>query len=76
MKFKLLIITVTICTTSTPHTGVYILFNGEIKSNPLRCAPNGYLTVKAEVFINLSDDTNAYTKELWKQIKIEKSKSP
>lgn len=61
---------------STPHTGVYNLFDDEIKSNPLRCPPNDYLTEKTEVFINLSDDTNAYTQELWNQIKIEKSKSP
>lgn len=61
---------------STPHTGVYNLFDDEIKANPLRCPPDDYLNEKTEVFINLSDDTNAYTQELWNQIKIEKSKSP
>lgn len=61
---------------STPHTGVYNLFDDEIKSNPLRCPQDDYLKEKTEVFINLSDDTNAYTQELWNQIKIEKSKSP
>lgn len=61
---------------STPHTGVYNLFDDEIKSNPLRCPPDEYLTEKTEVFVNLSDDTNSYTQELWNQIKIEKSKSP
>ncbi len=61
---------------STPHIGVYSLFDDEIKSNPLRCPPDEYLNEKTEVFINLSDDTNAYTQELWNQIKIEKSKSP
>lgn len=61
---------------STPHTGVYNLFDDEIKANPLRCPPDDYLNEKTEVFINLSDETNAYTQELWNQIKIEKSKSP
>ena len=61
---------------STPHTGVYSLFDDEIKANPLRCPPDDYLNEKTEVFINLSDETNAYTQELWNQIKIEKSKSP
>ena len=61
---------------STPHTGVYNLFDEEVKANPLRCPPDDYLNEKTEVFINLSDDTNAYTQELWNQIKIEKSKSP
>ncbi len=61
---------------STPHTGVYSLFDDEIKTNPLRCPPDDYLNEKTEVFINLSDETNAYTQELWNQIKIEKSKSP
>ena len=61
---------------STPHTGVYSLFDEETKSNPLRCPPDEYLNEKTEVFINLSDDTNSYMQELWNQIKIEKSKSP
>ena len=61
---------------STPHTGVYSLFDDEVKANPLRCPPDDYLNEKTEVFINLSDETNAYTQELWNQIKIEKSKSP
>lgn len=61
---------------STPHTGVYNLFDDEVKANPLRCPPDEYLAEKTEVFINLSDDTNVYTQELWNQIKIEKSKSP
>ncbi len=61
---------------STPHTGVYSLFDEETKANPLRCPPDEYLNEKTEVFINLSDDTNSYMQELWNQIKIEKSKSP
>ncbi len=61
---------------STPHTGVYNLFDDEIKANPLRCPPDEYLANKTEVFINLSDDTNTYIQELWNQIKIDKSKSP
>ncbi len=61
---------------STPHTGVYSLFDEKTKANPLRCPPDDYLNEKTEVFINLSDETNAYTQELWNQIKIEKSKSP
>lgn len=61
---------------STPHIGAYNLLTDEEKDNPLRCPPTDYLENKTEFFINLSDETNAYTQKLWNDIKVASTGSP
>lgn len=58
---------------STPNSGAYELLDDEVKNDEKRYPSDEFLAENTEVFINLSSETNAYTQELWNQLKIDDS---
>lgn len=55
---------------STPNQAAYELLDDEVKESPLQYPSDEYLGEHTEIFVNLSDDTNAYMMTLWNQLKI------
>ncbi len=58
---------------STPNAAAYELLDDEVKSDEKRYPSDEFLAENTEVFINLSDETNAYMQELWTQLKVDNS---
>lgn len=58
---------------STPNAEAYELLDDEVKNDEKRYPSDEFLAESTEVFINLSQETNAYTQELWNQLKIDDS---
>lgn len=58
---------------STPNSGAYELLEDDVKNDEKRYPSDEFLAENTEVFINLSAETNAYTQELWNQLKIDDS---
>lgn len=58
---------------STPNAAAYELLDDEVKEDETRYPSDEFLANRTEVFINLSDETNAYMQELWNQLKIDNS---
>ena len=56
---------------STPNAVTYSLLDDEVKNDEKRYPTDEFLSEHTEVFINLSDDTNAYMQNLWNQLKID-----
>lgn len=58
---------------STPNAAAYELLDDEVKNDEKRYPSDEFLASNTEVFINLSQETNAYVQELWNQLKIDDS---
>lgn len=58
---------------STPNSAAYELLDDEVKEDEKRYPTDEFLANNTEVFINLSDEANAYMQELWNQLKIDNS---
>lgn len=58
---------------STPNAAAYELLDDDVKQDETRYPSDEFLAEHTEVFINLSDETNAYMQELWNQLKIDNS---
>ncbi len=58
---------------STPNAAAYELLDDEVKADEKRYPPDEFLAERTEVFVNLSDDANAYMQNLWNQLKIDSS---
>lgn len=58
---------------STPNAAAYELLDDEVKQDQRRYPSDEFLAENTEVFINLSDETNAYMQSLWNQLKIDNS---
>lgn len=58
---------------STPNALTYELLDDETKESELQYPSDEYLLEHTEVFINLSEDTNALMQSLWNQLKIDNS---
>ena len=58
---------------STPNSAAYNLLDDDVKADEKRYPPDEFLAEHTEVFVNLSDDANAYMQSLWNQLKIDSS---
>lgn len=55
---------------STPNLLAYEMLDDEVKNNPLQYPSDEFQANNTEIFVNLSDETNAYMQKLWNQLKI------
>ncbi len=60
---------------ATPNTLAYEMLDDEIANDPKIYPSEEYLAQNTEVFVCLSDETNALMQTLWNQLKIDNSNS-
>ena len=58
---------------STPVTQAYELLDDDAKADGRRYPSDEFLAENTEVFVNMSDEANAYMQELWTQLKVDNS---
>lgn len=58
---------------STPNQAAFELLDDDAKEDERRYPSDEFLIENTEVFVNLSDDANAYMQELWTQLKVDNS---
>lgn len=58
---------------SSPNQAAYGLLDDEIRNDPLYYPSDDYLNNRTEIFVCLSDETNALMQTLWNQLKIDSS---
>ena len=58
---------------STPNQAAFELLDDDAKEDERRYPSDEFLIKNTEVFVNLSDDANAYMQELWTQLKVDNS---
>ncbi len=58
---------------STPVAQAYELLDDEAKADERRYPSDEFLAENTEVFVNMSDEANAYMQELWTQLKVDNS---
>lgn len=58
---------------SSPNQAAYELLDEDIRNDPLYYPSDDYLNNKTEIFVCLSNETNALMQNLWNQLKIDSS---
>ena len=58
---------------STPVAEAYELLDDDAKADERRYPSDEFLIENTEVFVNMSDEANAYMQELWTQLKVDNS---
>ena len=58
---------------STPVAEAYELLDDDAKADERRYPSDEFLLENTEVFVNMSDEANAYMQELWTQLKVDNS---
>ncbi len=58
---------------STPNAKAYELLDEDVREDEKRYPSDEFLAEHTEVFVNMSDEANAYMQSLWNQLKIDNS---